>query len=290
MIRLDRTSHEPILKTRAEVARMRSAAQRLTETLFAVGALLAPGTTTASLIPAATGHLAQLQADTLPDLTGFPDVLCASRNNVAAHGVPDTAPLEEGDLVTLDLAARIGGWWGDVAWTFIIGEDCSEPANAGGSPRAPAAPPGRDTITRARRIRTAAWQACCAGVSRCNPGARIGDLAAAMAEAAHRHGCDIVPDFAGHGIGRDLHEAPAVTPRGLPGMGARLVPGMVLTVEPVVVAGDCQVDTLNDGWTYVTRDGSLAAQFEVMVYIHREGHEVISYPQNRGPFPESQPS
>ncbi len=290
---------------------MRNVGERLTETLFQIAEGLHPGGTTRSLVPAAVMHLKRLRADTLADLTGFPSVLCASRNNVAAHGVPDDEPLEEGDLVTLDLAARIDGWWGDVAWTFVIGERApgQSSAGAGGSAGAAGAPstdalrstrsPGsaprsgptrrEGRLAQATRVRTAAWQACCEAVNCCNPGARIGDLAAAMAEAAHRHGCDIVPDFAGHGIGRGLHEPPAVTPRGLPGLGSRLIPGMVVTVEPVVVAGDCRVDTLNDGWTYVTRDGSLAAQFEVMVYVHGQGHETISFPRSRGVFPPSAP-
>jgi methionyl aminopeptidase len=108
-----------------------------------------------------------------------------------------------------------------------------------------------------------------------------------MNQAAARHGCQIIPDFAGHGIGKALHEAPAISPGGLPGMGARLIPGMVVTIEPVVVAGSAEVDVLNDGWTYVTADGSLAAQFEVMVYVHRDGFEVISYPRAWGPIADA---
>jgi methionyl aminopeptidase len=206
-------------------------------------------------------------AATLADLTGFPSVLCASRNNVAVHGMPDETPLAEGDIVSLDLSARMGEWCADVAWTFVIG-------------------PARAT-TDARRVRNAAFDACRTGVAHCVPNARVGDVAAAMSNAAAAWGCQVVPDFAGHGIGKELHEAPSLSPRGLPGMGELLVPGLVVTVEPVVVLGGTEVDVLPDGWTYVTGDGSLAAQFEVMVHIGPDGPEIISYPPRLGHFPDS---
>ena len=255
------------LKTPAELARLRHLGGRLTELLFDLGNELYPGSTTRSPAVHAERYLRRMHAATLQDLTGFPAVLCASRNNVAVHGMPDETKLEEGDIVTLDVSARVGDWCGDVAWTFVVGR---------GAVRADA-----------DRVRSAAFAACRAGVAHCVPDSRVGDVAAAMSAAAASFGCQVVPDFAGHGIGRHLHEAPAVSPRGIPGMGERLVPGLVLTVEPVVVLGDTEVEVLPDGWTYVTRDGSLSAQFEVMVHISTDGPEVISYPSRFGEFPIS---
>jgi len=263
----DKHDAEPCLKTKAEIARLRHVGERLMRIVFEAATYLHPGGSTRDAVPAVENGLSRLRAESLAELTSFPAILCASRNNVAAHGLPDDTIMDQGDIVTLDLAARIDGWCGDVAWTFPIGSP--DPAQEG------------------PRLRQAGWDACMAGVQECRPGRRVGDIASAMTKAAAKHGFQVIPDFAGHGIGKALHEAPAITPGGLPGMGARLVPGMVVTIEPVVVAGSAEVDVLNDGWTYVTADGSLAAQFEVMVYVHRDGFEVISYPHEWGPIAEA---
>lgn len=244
---------------------MRRVGRRLTGILLEAGRHLTVGGRSADAVAPVRRSLRTLGAETITELTDFPAVLCASRNNVAAHGLPDETTLESRDLVTLDIAARVDGWCGDVAWTFSLGEGESVPATAAGT-------------TRQGRLRKAAWDTCMAGIAACRPGTRVGDVAAAMTRTAAAAGCAIVPEFAGHGIGRELHEEPSISPRGLPGMGARLLPGMVVTVEPVVVAGAPEVAVLPDGWTYVTADGSLAAQFEFMVYIHRDGNEIISLP------------
>jgi len=285
MIRLpEEQPEQPRLKTKAEVARMRRVGRRLTEILLEAGRHLTVGGRSADAVDSVTRSLRTLGAETITELMDFPAVLCASRNNVAAHGLPDETRLEFRDLVTLDIAARVDGWCADVAWTFAVGEP---PTIATGGEGPSVAVPARGAVAgrktalpsdRGRHLRTAAWDTCMAGIAACRPGNRVGDVAAAMTRTAAAAGCQVVPEFAGHGIGRDLHEEPSLSPRGLPGTGARLLPGMVVTVEPVVVAGSPEVAVLPDGWTYVTADGSLAAQFEFMVYIHRDGNEIISLP------------
>lgn len=188
-------------------------------------------------------------------LAGFPGTACVSINNVAAHGVPDDRPLEDGDLVTVDLSTRINGWASDAAWTYIVG-----PGSAA-----------------AHRLVKAAWKTTNAGILACRAGRRLGDVAAVIERTAARYGCAVIREFTGHGIGRGLHEAPAVPNSGDAGTGEPIVPGMVLTVEPVLTLGTGGVRKLNDGWTYVSADGSLAAQFEHTVSVFSRHTEVLTF-------------
>jgi methionyl aminopeptidase len=196
--------------------------------------------------------------DAVPALKGykgFPGCICASVNNVAAHGVPGLRVLEEGDVLSLDITVQVNGWHGDSAWTFIVGEG------------------GPDS----RRLIRAAWSASLAGVRAARAGNRIGDVGAAVQECATRYGCSVIEDFVGHGIGRAMHEDPMVLNFGYQDTGTRIVPGMVFTIEPMLNLGGREVHLSNDGWTLVTTDGSLSAQFEHTVAVFRDYTEVLTF-------------
>jgi methionyl aminopeptidase len=239
-----------------ELAGMRRAGASAAATLAFVGARLRAGVTTGDVdrwvrehtrreggIPSQLGY------------RGFPAAVCTSRNHVVCHGIPSRdEALLAGDLVNVDVTTSLGGWHGDTSATFLIGE---------------ASPDAIQVVDVARRCRDA-------GVAAVRDGARLGDLGAAIEELARAEGCAVVRDFGGHGIGREMHLEPHVPSFGTRGSGLRLRAGMVLTVEPMVNLGAADVRVLGDGWTVVTADGSLSAQFEHTVLVTREGCEVLT--------------
>jgi methionyl aminopeptidase len=176
-------------------------------------------------------------------------------NNVAAHGIPTNRALENGDILSLDITVSIDGWFGDVAWSFIVGT---------GSPDS-------------RRLVRAAWKAMLSGVQTARAGNHLGDIGAAIQKAAKRFGCSVIEDYVGHGIGRAMHEDPMVPNFGAVDTGMRIVPGMVFTVEPMVNLGGREAHVTEDGWTLVTGDGSLSAQFEQTIAVFRDYTEVLTY-------------
>lgn len=250
-----------ILKTSVDVARIRRSCRIVERVIRMLAPYVRPGFTTRELDRLAERFLRENGAESsLKGYRGFPACLCASVNNVAAHGVPTGAPIEQGDVVTLDLTVNVEGWHGDAAWTFL----------AGGRSKAGAS-------VDARRLVTGAWAANVAGVFAVAAGKTFGDVGAAIQEAAHRHGCTVVEDYVGHGIGQGMHEDPQVPNFGQPGTGGRIVAGMVFTIEPMVTLGSPVLTTAPDGWTLATRDGSLAAQFEHTVAVFRDRVEVLTF-------------
>lgn len=244
------------LKTSVEVAQIRRACRIAEECLRHLDTHIAPGMTTRRLDALAGEYLAAGNADSaLRGYRGFPGNICASVNNVAAHGVPSDYELEEGDVVSLDITVRVAGWHGDAAWTYIVG--------AGSVER--------------RRLLRAAWSACIGGVKAAEAGGRIGDIGNAIQEAARKYGCSVVEEYVGHGIGRAMHEDPMVLNFGEQDTGMRIVPGMVFTVEPIVTLGSAEVRVSGDGWTLATADGSVSAQFEHTVAIFRDYTEVLTF-------------
>jgi methionyl aminopeptidase len=183
--------------------------------------------------------------------------VCTSRNDVVCHGIPrPTERLATGDIVNVDVTTKLGGYHGDTSATFVIGEP---------------SPEARHVVDVARRCRDA-------GVAVVRDGARLGDVGAAIAELAGREGCAVVREFGGHGIGREMHMDPHVAHVGVRGAGMRLRAGMTFTIEPMVNLGTAEVVILDDGWTVVTADGSLSAQFEHTVLVTRDGCEVLTRP------------
>jgi len=198
---------------------------------------------------------------------GYPASICTSVNNVAAHGVPGNYILRDGDLVSIDISAQIEGWHGDGAWTYVVGEASPD----------------------ARRLLKAAWQTTMAGIRAVRAGARLGDVGAAIKETARRYGCVVLDKFVGHGIGQGMHEEPLVLNFGRRGTGQPIVPGMVLTVEPILCLGKPEAHLLGDGWSIVTDDNSFCAQFEHTIAIFSDKTEILTFatgePKTEGEMP-----
>lgn len=244
------------LKTSIEVSRIRRTC-RLIESLFlSLKPNLIPGATTLALNNTCAEMLrAGGGAAAMKGYRGYPASICTSVNNVAAHGVPGSYTLQRGDLVSVDISAHIEGWHGDGAWTFVVGE------------------PSPDS----RRLLKAAWQATMAGIAAARAGSRLGDVGAAIQETARRYGCGVLDKFVGHGIGLGMHEEPMVLNFGRPGTGQPIVPGMVLTVEPILCLGKPEAHVLADGWSIVTDDNSLCAQYEHTVAVFSDKTEILTY-------------
>ena len=240
------------------ITRLRAAGRTAAATLAWVGSHVRAGLATAELDRLVREDTARRGArPSQLGYHGFPAAVCTSRNDVACHGVPRAFErLEPGDIVSIDVTSELDGYHGDTCATFVVGD---------------VSPEARHVVDVARRCRDAGIAAIC-------DGARVGDLGHAMAELAHREGCDVVRIVGGHGIGRRMHAEPHVPFFGVPGEGPRLRAGMALTVEPIVVLGRPDLVEDADGWTLRTADGRWAAQFEHTVLITREGAEILTLP------------
>jgi methionyl aminopeptidase len=240
----------------AEVAAMRSAGRAAAATLALVAARLSPGVSTAEID-------AWVRADTARrggrpsqlGFHGFPAAVCTSRNAVVCHGIPSPKEhLAPGDIINVDVTTELGGFHGDTSATLFVGEPSAE---------------ARHVVETARRCRDA-------GIAEVREGARLGDIGAAIEELAAREGCTVVRELGGHGIGRQMHAPPTIIHAGPRGLGLRLREGMAITIEPMVNLGGPDVRQLEDGWTIVTADGSLSAQFEHTVVVTRKGCEILT--------------
>ena len=187
---------------------------------------------------------------------GYPAYVCLSPNNVIVHGIPDDREIKEGDILSLDAGAIYGGWHADAAVTFPVGE----------------------VDQLAQRLIDSTAAGLWAGIEACVPGARLGDVGAAIAAHADAEGFGIVREYTGHGIGRQMHEEPQVPNFGRPGKGMRLKAGMAVCIEPMFNLGSHETRVLDDGWSVVTADGSLSAHFEHTVAITSDGPEVLTLP------------
>ena len=186
---------------------------------------------------------------------GFADVLNSSMNQVVCHGVPSADDvIRDGDIVNLDITLEKNGFIADSSKTYMVGE---------------VSPAARKIV---RVAQAAMWK----GIAQVRPGARLGDIGAAIERHAKAHGCSVVRDYCGHCIGREMHEEPNILHFGRPGAGPALREGMTFTVEPMINAGTHRVSTAEDGWTVVTNDGKLSAQFEHTVAVTKTGVEVLT--------------
>jgi methionyl aminopeptidase len=239
-----------------EIKKMREAGRVAAATLAAVARKLRPGVTTADIdgwVRADTafhgGRPSQL------GYHGFPAAVCTSRNQVVCHGIPGATDwLADGDIVNVDVTTELDGFHGDTSATFFIGK------------------PSFD----ARHVMETARRCALAGIAEVKEGARLGDIGAAIEALARIEGCSVVTQWGGHGIGRQMHLPPQVGHTGKRGTGMRLRAGMTFTIEPMINLGSADVRTLEDGWTVVTADGSLSAQFEHTVLVTREGCDVLT--------------
>jgi methionyl aminopeptidase len=240
----------------ADTARIRRASRVTREILRAVKAEVAPGMSTLD-IDARVRALTKEHGGKPSQLgyKGFPATVCTSRNEVVCHGIPRAKDvLREGDIVNVDCTTEVGGFHGDTSATFFVGEPSAE---------------AKHVTLVARRCRDA-------GIAVVRDGARLGDIGAAIEELARREGCSVVRDFGGHGIGRKMHAEPHVPHYGTRGSGLRLKQGMVITIEPMVNLGTHEIRMLDDGWTVVTRDGRLSAQFEHTIAVGAAGPDVLT--------------
>lgn len=239
-----------------EIAAIRRASRVAAATLWTVGEQLVAGMTTAEVdrriredTARRGGRPSQL------GYKGFPASVCTSRNAVVCHGIPRADEvLASGDIINIDVTTEVDGFHGDTSATFCIGA---------------VAPAAARLVEVTRRARDA-------GIAAVRPGARLGDVGAAIAEEAAAAGLGVVTAFTGHGIGRHMHEPPQVLHTGKRGVGLRLKPGMVFTVEPMLTLGSPEVRVLGDGWTVVTCDDQWSAQFEHTVCVTADGVEVMT--------------
>jgi methionyl aminopeptidase len=246
-------------KSPEEIALMRESGKILAGALDRVQAAIAPGVTTAELDRVFAEAIAEHGAKaSFLGYRGFPASICASPNEVIVHGIPDERRLVDGDVISLDFGVLYEGFHTDSAWTFPVGEVDASAAEL-------------------LKVTEASLDAA---IAQCRPGNRLGDVGYAVEQVAEAAGFSLVREYAGHGVGRALHEDPWIPNYGPPGRREVLSPGMTLAIEPMVNAGGEATKVLADGWAVVTADGSLSAHFEHTVAITPEGHEVLTA---RGP-------
>lgn len=240
----------------SEIDRLRRAGRVAAETLSFVGARLESGMSTLDIDALVREDTARRGGKPSQlGYKGFPAAVCTSRNEVACHGIPSAHErLAEGDIVNVDVTTELDGFHGDTSRTFVIGH-ASE---------------------RARFVCELSARCLDLGIAQVRPGARLGDIGAAIQELAERDGCSVVTEYGGHGIGRRMHMEPHVPHVGRRGAGLRLKRGMAFTIEPMINLGRAELRLLDDGWTVVTCDGSLSAQFEHTVLVSEDGCEVLT--------------
>ena len=239
---------------------MRLANVLVADVLAELAGLVAPGVTTADLDAAAERLVRAAGAEpAFKGYRGYPATLCASVNEQVVHGIPSARALVEGDIISLDMGVKLNGFFGDSAVTVPVGR-ISDDASA---------------LLRVTR------ESLDKGIGQVRPGGRVSDIGHAIQAHVEAGGFSVVREFVGHGIGASLHEEPQIANYGEPGRGPRLAEGMVLAIEPMVNLGRAAVKVLGDGWTAVTRDGSLSAHFEHTVAVTKDGPLVLTQPQRR---------
>jgi methionyl aminopeptidase len=244
-----------VKKTPEQIEQMHRAGRALAAVVKLLGEAVVPGVATSELD--ALTHRLIKEKDAIPSFLGyrgFPATICASPNNVVVHGLPDGRELKEGDILSVDFGLILDGWHADTAYTFPVGE--IEP--------------------EVRRLLEVTQEALWAGIGKCRPGGRLGDISHAIESVVEAAGFSVVREYAGHGIGRSLHEDPPVHNWGPAGRGPVLEPGMVFAIEPMVNAGGWETQVLEDEWTVITADGSLSAHFEHTVAVTPAGPAVLT--------------
>lgn len=237
-------------------AGMRKAGQLAAECLDMLGAHVMPGVTTEELDRLAIAFALEHDAVPAPfNYRGYPKSICTSLNHVVCHGIPVEKQLKEGDILNIDVTLIVGGWHGDTSRMFPVGE----------------------VARKAERLMEVTYEALMRGIAAARPGSTTGDIGAAIQVFAESQRTSVVRDFCGHGLGRVFHDVPNILHYGRAGDGIELKPGMFFTIEPMINLGKPHVKILSDGWTAVTRDRSLSAQFEHTIGITEDGCEVFTY-------------
>jgi methionyl aminopeptidase len=249
------------IKSAADIEGMRVAGRLAAEVLDMLAPHVKAGVTTDQLDKLAHDHIVHAQGATPaplhyapPGYPPYPKSICTSINHQVCHGIPNDRPLKNGDIVNIDVTVIKDGWHGDTSRMFIVGE---------GS-------------IAAKRLVNMTYEAMWKGIAKVKPGAHLGDIGHAIQTFAENAGFSVVREFCGHGIGRRFHEEPQVLHYGRPGMLDELVPGMTFTIEPMINAGRREIREMGDGWTIVTKDRSLSAQWEHTVLVTETGYEVLT--------------
>ncbi len=245
-----------VCRSAAELEKMRDAGRLVGEVLTELTGLVAPGVTTAELDEVAERRIRKAGAiPAFKGYHGYPATICASINDEVIHGIPSGRRiLNEGDVISIDVGASLEGYYGDSAVTLPVGHVSEQAA------------------TLLRVTEESLYKA----IERVRPGGRVSDIGHAVQQHVEAYGFSVVREFVGHGIGQRMHEEPQVPNYGEPGRGPRLTEGMVLAIEPMVNAGKPTVKVLADGWTAVTRDGSLSAHFEHTVAVTADGPWILT--------------
>lgn len=244
------------IKSAKQVEKMRASAKITKETLELIEKNIKPGVTTAQLDKIAHDYIISKGAKpNFLNYNGFPGSICASINDEVVHGIPSKrAVLKEGDIISIDMGAVLDGWHSDAARTFGVGKISAD----------------------AQRLIDVTRESFFEGLKYLKHGAKLGDVSSAIQQYVESHGYSVVRDLVGHGIGTHLHEDPSVPNFGTAGKGVKLAAGMTIAIEPMVNEGHYKVCVLDDDWTVVTADGSLAAHYENTVLITKDGYEILT--------------
>ena len=244
------------IKSKHEIEMMKEAGRISNLALWTVGQAIRPGITTAELDKIAEEViLANGAKPNFKGYGGFPASICASVNNVLVHGIPDKKTvLKHGDIISIDTGAIYKGYNGDNAWTFAVGE----------------------VNEKAQKLMDVTLQALYVGLEQVKPGNRLSDISHAIGEFVYKNGFTVPYDYTGHGIGTNMHEDPSIPNYGEAGHGPILKEGMCLAIEPMVHTGKPFTRVLGDGWTVVTKDGSLAGHYEHTVVVTKTGYEILT--------------
>jgi methionyl aminopeptidase len=248
------------IKSLEEIAKMRVAGRLAAEVLEVVAPHMVPGITTDEINTLCHDHIVQ-QQQAIPaalNYRGFPKSVCTSVNHVICHGIPGDKKLKEGDIINVDVAVIKDGYFGDTSQMFFIGQPS----------------------ILAKRLVTVTQECLYRGIRLVKPGVQLGDIGAAIQKHAEGHHFSVVREYCGHGIGKAFHEDPQVLHYGKPGTGVTLRPGMTFTIEPMINAGTRHLKLLPDGWTVVTRDRKLSAQWEHTILVTDDSYEVLTLRQS----------
>jgi methionyl aminopeptidase len=250
-----------VIKTPEEIEKMRVAGRLASEVLDFIEPHVKPGVTTAELDRLCHDYMVNVQGTipapldyAPPGYKPYPKSICTSINHQVCHGVPGDKALKKGDIVNLDITVIKDGWHGDTSRMFLVG----------------------DTSILARRLCAVTYECLWLGIAQVRPVAHFGDIGQAIQRHAESNGFSVVREFCGHGIGRQFHEEPQVLHYGKAGSGPELHTGMIFTIEPMINAGKAAISELPDGWTIVTKDRSLSAQWEHTVLVTESGAEVLT--------------
>ncbi|NML25371.1 type I methionyl aminopeptidase [Zoogloea dura] len=262
------------IKTPDEIEKMRIAGRLGSEVLDYITPFVKPGVTTAEVDRLCHDYMVNVQGCipaplnyAPPGYSPYPKSICTSINHQVCHGVPGDKVLKKGDIVNLDITVIKDGYHGDTSRMFLVGGD-------------------NNCSILARRLCQITYECLWLGIAQVKPGAHLGDIGHVIQKHAEGNGFSVVREFCGHGIGAKFHEDPQVLHYGKPGTGIELKPGMIFTIEPMINAGKAAISELPDGWTIVTRDRSLSAQWEHMILVTETGVEVLTLSAGSPPRPD----